>query len=70
MCDYVNMRRKVYGDDNGWTGDAVFVPVCSICGRFVKADEFVDVGERGLRKQPNATCSRCGRVEMLFEGFI
>ena len=53
------------------------------CGRFVKADAsvFVDSSElrnakgtkvtlTGLKQQPNATCARCGRVMMAFEGFV
>jgi len=50
---------------------ATFVPVCEKCGRFVKADPTIQVSEGlGLRDQPNATCSKCGRMAMLFEGFI
>lgn len=58
-------RRIVYGDG------ATFIPVCEKCGRFVKADDHVLVNEiRGLKDQPNATCSKCGRTNMPFEGFI
>jgi len=64
MNEYENVRRIVYGNEG-----ACFVPVCA-CGRFVKPDAEVFVGERGLKPGPNATCSRCGRVEMLFEGFV
>jgi len=60
------MRRIVYGADG-----ATFVPVCAKCGRFVKADEVVYFNGFGERKrQPNATCAKCGRVEMPFEGYI
>ena len=62
--EYVNIRRVCY--DEG----ATFVPACEKCGRFVKADESVRVGDAGLSPEPNATCSKCGRVHMLFEGFI
>lgn len=59
-----NVKRLVYA------GGATFVPVCSLCGRFVKADEYIYAHElHGLSKRPNATCKKCGRVEMLFEGF-
>lgn len=61
---YEGMRRICYED-------ATFVPVCEKCGRFVKADEkvyFNGLGE--LVSQPNATCSRCGRTTMIFEGFF
>jgi ribosomal protein L32 len=62
--EYENVRRITY------EGGAVFVPVCEKCGRFVKADKTIEVSEmNGLKKQPNATCKKCGRVEMLFEGF-
>jgi ribosomal protein L32 len=65
MYEYEGIRRITYGDD------AVFVPVCAKCGRFVKEDKFVLVNnESGLAKQPNATCSKCGRTEMIFEGFV
>ena len=64
-CQYENTRRICY--DEG----ATFVPVCVKCGRYVIADESIEINDaRGLRKQPNATCSKCGRTEMLFEGFI
>ena len=74
MSDYTyeNVRRVVYGEG------ATFVPVCTGatgaygegCGRFVKADKAVRVSESGFMPGPNATCKKCGRVEMLFEGFI
>ena len=62
---YENMKRIVYGDSG-----ATFVRVCTTCFRFVKADESVLVGEAGLWPGPNATCTKCGRTTMLFEGFI
>jgi len=66
--EYVNTRRISY-DVDGCA--AVFVPVCETCGRFARADETVLIGEEaGLHPGPNATCKRCGRVRMLFEGFM
>lgn len=62
---YENTMRVVYQP-----GGATFVPVCYQCGRYVKADENIFMRYDGLAKQPNATCSKCGRTEMLFEGFI
>ena len=63
--EYLGVRRVVYGDDG-----ATFVPVCQSCGRFVASDDVVLVNEmHGLNKQPNATCAKCGRTHMLFEGF-
>ncbi len=62
--EYVNMRSLLYGD-------ALFIPVCPKCGRFVKADKEVSVYEVApCIREPNATCSKCGRVEMLFQGFL
>ena len=70
---YEGVRRVVYGDG------ATFVPVCTGangaigegCGRFVKADPTAGFdGEGNWMGLPNATCSKCGRVEMVFEGFI
>lgn len=64
--EYQDTRRVVYGEDN-----ATFVPVCEKCGRYVKADKTVKISEiHGLSEEPNATCSKCGRTHMLFEGFI
>jgi ribosomal protein L32 len=65
MSEYEGTRRVIY--ESG----AVFVPVCEKCGRYVKADKAIFVNEiTGLKDTPNATCSKCGRVQMLFEGFI
>jgi ribosomal protein L32 len=69
MMSYENMRRLKYGKDDA-IGIAVFIPVCEICGRFVKADPAVKAGQTGLADEPNATCSKCGRTQMLFEGFF
>ena len=61
-CTYENFRRVAYGD---WQ----FIPVCPSCGRFVKADETINVnGLEEYVKEPNATCKKCGRVEMPCEG--
>ncbi len=65
MNEYENVRRIVYGEG------ATFVPVCSTCGRFVKADKRIKVNESvGLHPGPNATCAKCGRTRMVFEGFM
>ncbi len=54
-----------------YEGGATFARVCPVCGCFVKADETIFVnGLEGIKKQPNATCSKCGRVEMPFAGYI
>ena len=71
MYEYENLRRVCYGDDNSPTGRAIFVPVCPGCGRFVKADDSIQVNEIiGVKPGPNATCKKCGRVVMPFEGFF
>ncbi len=63
-CEYTEMKRLNYGG-------AVFIPVCIKCHRYVKPDDTVSVNEEyGLVKQPNATCSKCGRTWMHFEGFF
>lgn len=64
---YENARRVIYGDSG-----AQFVPVCEKCGRFVKADSTIGLCklDENLSPEPNATCSKCGRTHMLFEGFI
>ncbi len=70
MYEYEEGPRVSYdcGDDGG---HAQFVRVCPKCGRFVTADPTVMVSEvSGLKDQPNATCSKCGRVQMPFEGFM
>jgi len=68
MYEFEETRRISY--DCGDNGVAQFIPKCDKCGRFVKADETIKVGYAGLKKQPNATCNKCGRIEMIFEGFF
>lgn len=62
--EFEGARRIEYEDG------AVFVPVCEACCRFVKADETIKSNEFGLHPGPNATCSKCGRTRMVFEGYI
>ena len=70
MYEYENTRRIVF-DCGEQMGNAVFIPVCEKCGRFVKANDSIVVNQDiGLKKEPNAKCSKCGNVEMLFEGFF
>jgi len=69
--NYEGMTRIVYGDEG-----ATFVPVCIKCGRFVKADKEISfnsifpLSEACLGDTYNCDCSRCGRSNMVFEGFI
>jgi len=66
MYEYENTRRIVYGDEG-----ATFIPVCAQCGRYVKADKTIKISEiSGVGLEPNATCKKCGRTQMVFEGFI
>ncbi len=65
MHEYETLRRVVYGTSDDSEGEAYFVPVCPTCARFVKADDT-----SAMNGSPNATCSRCGRVTMLFEGYL
>jgi hypothetical protein len=63
--EYINVRRVRY------QSGAQFVPVCEKCGKFVKRDKTIKVSEGlGLSPEPNATCKKCGRTRMLFEGFM
>jgi len=67
MFEYQNLRRVCY--NCGGEGVAVFVPVCPTCGRFVKADNSVSFNGLGEIIGTNATCKRCGPVQMPFEGW-
>ena len=62
--EYESLRRVVYGEG------ATFVPVCPLCGRFVKRDRCVTFTGEGQPRGPNGTCKKDGRVQMLFEGYI
>lgn len=64
MYEYERVRRLVYGEEG-----ATFIPMCKTCGRFVKPDETITF-RGGAPVWPNAVCSKCGRVGMLFEGYI
>ena len=70
-CDYEGVRRIVYGDKGGGeAGDgAAFIPVCEKCGRFVRADPQLTFDFNGQPVGDTATCKRCGRTTMLFEGY-
>ncbi len=55
-----------YGEEG-----AMFARVCPNCNRFVKADNSIILNGLGeYVDRENATCSRCGRVEMPFQGFV
>jgi len=63
--EYIESPRIIYGEG------AQFIRACPKCGRFVKPDEEILFGgfDEQPKKQPNATCKKCGRVEMPFEGY-
>ena len=70
MNEYEGVRRVAYGGDGDDECDGgSFVPVCCKCSRFVRADRKVWF-QGGQPTGKNATCKRCGRTQMLFEGFI
>ena len=69
-CTYEGTRRIVYGEPGSEYEGATFVPVCETCHRFVKADAEIRFREGTIASDPNATCSRCGRTRMHFEGFV
>jgi hypothetical protein len=54
-------------------GDLLFVRRCPECGRYVKADPTLHYEVNGLEQvrftQPNATCSKHGRVLMEWAGY-
>jgi len=63
--EYINTRRVSYDG-------ATFIPVCIKCGRYVEADKSIKMTMDGglIEGEPNATCKKCGRTEMNFEGFF
>jgi len=61
-------RAYVYYEGDG--GTAVFERRCRQCSRFVQADAIATFDGRGQIVWPNATCRRCGRVQMLFTGWF
>jgi len=66
---YANIKRIVY------EGGMWFLPVCPKCGRFVKADKVLEVlhnkwTDEDKIGKPNATCKKCGRIQMPFEGYF
>lgn len=64
-----NTPMQFYGDSDGFDVLA-FIRLCPNCGKFIKADDSVLVnGLEEVSKDPNATCSKCGRVTMIFDGW-
>ena len=74
MFEYEDGPRTSYDFGDGF-GSAVFVRVCPSCGRFVKADDPMNVSINYFTDdyrlpETNATCAKCGPVAMPFEGFF
>ena len=65
--DFVTMLDKLR---HRHYGNLSFHAVCPNCLEPVETDDSIDIGKDGYIKQPNATCSKCGRVEMPFDGII
>lgn len=62
--DYEGSPTVLYGNE------ALFIRVCPKCGRFVKGDAKIQLTAEGPPvQQPNASCRKCGRVQMPFEGY-
>ena len=64
--EYENSPIVIYGHERDES--PMFYRVCPKCGRFVKADDATQIPEY-LQDKPNATCKRCGRVQMPFAGW-
>ena len=65
LCGETPSACYEVGDGEG----AFFFRVCPKCGRFVKPGIIHVNGEGQIKSEPNAHCSRCGPVEMEFEGY-
>ena len=68
--DYGPDAPRLSVDFGGDWGRASFVRVCVHCGRFVAPLWPMSVQSTQDSVTPNATCARCGAVQMLFEGFL
>ncbi len=60
-------RTICYGE--GEFDGMTFIPKCEQCGRYVKPDTTVQIDHAGQPKESNATCSKHGRVQMIFIGY-
>lgn len=56
----MNNQSVIYGDG------ATFTRRCPLCGRYVKPDDESSCTDGG---NPNATCTKDGRIRMEFEGW-
>ena len=70
MSDPDMSRRIVCDSGEGDECDgATFIPRCVKCNRYVKPDATIKVNWQGQPVGDNATCSKCGRTEMIWEGY-
>jgi len=55
-----------------YSNGACFIRVCPKCGRFVKADDGILINSltEEILDLSNATCKKCGRVNMPLEGYF
>ena len=63
MCEFANEKRVAYGEEGE---QAVYVPRCIKCMRFVKAPDSVKVDSN----KPNTECKKCGPTQMILEGWF
>jgi len=60
-----------YGPYQSYAGGALFLRKCPACGRIVKADNSVFANMLDeVSREPNASCSSCGRITMPFIGYF
>lgn len=62
-----NVPIVAYGE-RGDNEMQMYYRICPKCGRFVKPDDRVRLPEY-QGNDPNATCKKCGRVQMPFAGW-
>ncbi len=62
---------QIEGPYASYENGALYVRRCQKCGRIVAADDTTrhSVG-LGAAREPNATCSKCGCIEMEFLGYF
>ena len=67
----------MFDDDEGWWtrtvtyGDAIYSARCPDCARFVKTDkQILRLLETADLREPNASCSKHGRVRTPFLGWV
>jgi len=65
MSDFEFQESRRLKTEDG----ALFIIRCSKCFRFVKPDEQITFDGNDQPFGPNADCAKCGRTEMIFEGY-